>query len=72
MSTSHEAIVASYCGLKVLAFSIVTDRVVVEFDAHETVDHHDVVKVANQRAREAEELVARFLTKISQNKHLIH
>ena len=70
MSTAHEAIVASYCGLKVLAFSIITDRVVLEYDVEEYPDHHEIVKVANERAKDAEKLVALFLKKINDNKIL--
>ena len=64
MSTSHEALVASYCGMKVLAFSIVTDKVCTEYDCDETTDHAEVVKIANMRAKDAETLVIQFLNKI--------
>ena len=45
MSTTHEAVVACNCGLKVLAFSIITDMVTLEFDHEETSNHDEIVKV---------------------------
>ena len=71
MSTAHESIVASYCGLKVLAFSIITDRVTLEYDVEEYPDHHEIVKVANAKAKDAEKLIALFLKKINDDKSLI-
>ena len=37
----------NYCGLKVLAFSIVTDKVVLEYDQEESSNHEEIVKIAN-------------------------
>ncbi len=64
MSTSHEAVVAYNCGLKVLSFSIVTDKVAIDYDSEEYPHHEDIVKVANSRARDSELLVAHFLKKL--------
>ncbi len=71
MSTSHEALVASYCGMKVLAFSIITNKIITEFDAQEKVEHVEVVKIANQRAIEAEKLVAYFIGVLFKNSSLL-
>lgn len=71
MSTAHESTVATHAGLKVLAFSIITDMVVLEFDSEETTDHLEIVKVANLKAKEAEELVISFLRKVSANPELM-
>lgn len=71
MSTTHEAVVALYCGMKVLAFSIVTDLVSLEFDNEEVTDHKEIVKVANWKAKDAEKLVEFFLKKIQENENLI-
>ena len=71
MSTTHEAVVALYCGMKVLAFSIVTDVVSLEFDNEETTDHEEILKVAHAKAKQAEKLVEMFLHKINENRHLI-
>lgn len=71
MSTTHEAVVATYCGLKVLAFSIVTDRVVLEYDVEESSDHAEIVKVANRKALDAEKLVSLFFKKIKEDQSLL-
>lgn len=71
MSTTHEAMVACYCGLKVLAFSIVTDKVALELDCEDEPDHNEIVKIANLKAKEAEKLVANFLKKINDQPSLI-
>lgn len=71
MSTAHEALVASYCGMKVLAFSIITNKIVTEFDAEEKVEHLEVVKIANSRALEAEKLVSHFINILFNNSCLL-
>lgn len=73
MSTAHEAIVAAYCGLKVVAVSMVTDRVALKYDSADDQgpDHAEIVKVASQRAAEAEKLIAVFLKKLYDNTHLL-
>jgi len=71
MSTTHEAVVALHCGLKVLAFSIITDLVSFDFDNETTTDHEEVLKVANAKAKQAETLVEYFLKKINENKQLL-
>lgn len=71
MSTSHEAMVAAYCGLKVLAFSIITDKVAIEYDAEDASDHHAIVQIANQKAHDAEKLVALFVQKVNQNPEIL-
>ena len=71
MSTSHEAVVATYCGLKVLAFSIITDLVSLEYDHEEEADHAAICQVAQMKAKDAEKIVSYFLKKISENPSLI-
>ena len=71
MSTSHEAIVAAYCGLKVAAFSIITDKVSLEYDQELYSNHEEIVQVAKMKARDSERLVIEFLKKINENKCLL-
>ena len=71
MSTAHEAIVAKYCGMKVLAISIVTDMCQFEFDAVETSDHAEICKVASLKAKDVEILVQALLRKVYENPNLI-
>lgn len=71
MSTTHEAVVACHCGLKVLAFSIITDMVPLEFDAEEYSNHDEIVKIANAKAKDAEKIVSEFLKKINESPSLL-
>lgn len=71
MSTSHEATVACYCGIKVVAFSIITDKVALEYDAEDGSDHNEIVKIAKLKAKDAEKLVSNFITKLRLDSTLI-
>jgi purine nucleoside phosphorylase len=70
MSTTHEAVVAYYCGLKVLALSIVTDMTVDVFDAPPATNHEEVVKVAKHKAKDVERLVIGFIDKINKDQDI--
>ena len=72
MSTAHEAVVAKYCGMKVLALSIVTDKCIFEYDVAETSDHAEICKVATRKAKDVELLIQQFLKKISLNLNLLN
>ncbi len=67
MSTVHEAIVSGYCGMKVLAFSIITDMVASEFDQAEASEHAEICKIAAMRAKDSEKMLQKFLEKINNN-----
>lgn len=71
MSSSHEATVAAYLGLKLVGFSIVTDKVSLEYDEELYSNHDEIVQVANKKARECEKLVILFLAKLAQNPSLL-
>ncbi len=71
MSTAHEAIVAGHCGMKVLAFSIITDMVSLCYDEELFSEHDEIVQVAKQKGRDAEKLVVFFLKQVNDNKSLL-
>jgi len=64
MSTAHEALVASYCGLKVLAIALITNKTVIEYDSEHYPNHEEVIDTANKRAKELENLVIEFVNRI--------
>jgi purine nucleoside phosphorylase len=73
MSTSHEATTACYCGLKVLAFSIVTDMVTLEHDIDEASSNHDeIVKMAKLKSKDAVKLVSNFIERLSKNLNILN
>lgn len=60
MSTAHEALVASYCGMKVLAVAVITNLAVVEYDVEEAANHEEVIETANTCSATMEEMIAKF------------
>ena len=64
-STTHEALVAFYCGLNVLALVLVTNRVVIDYDSEEVANHEEVLETANRRAKDVEDLIIRFVSSIN-------
>lgn len=64
MSTAAEAIVAGYCGLEVFALALITNKAVLEYDSDLMPNHEEVVKAANERAKDIEELVINFVQEI--------
>lgn len=66
MSTAHEALVASYCGLKVLAVALITNKAVLEYDSEDYPNHKEVIEIANKRAIDVENLIISFIEKVGQ------
>ena len=64
MSTAHEALVASYCGLKVLAVALITNKAVLEYDSEDYPNHKEVIEIANKRAVDIEGLIIEFVSRI--------
>lgn len=64
MSTAHEALVASYCGLKVLAIALITNKAVIEYDSENYPNHEEVIDTANKRAKDLEDLVMEFVSRL--------
>ena len=64
MSTAHEALVASYCGLNVLAIALITNKSVIEYDSDHYPNHEEVIETANRRAKDLEHLVTTFVKKL--------
>lgn len=68
MSTAHEALVASYCGLKVLAIALITNKAVIEYDSDNYPNHEEVIETANRRAKDLESLVTEFVNRLELSK----
>lgn len=66
MSTVHEVIVAAHCGLKVLAFSLITNRIVLDYDTDEEANHEEVLEAARVRAKDFESLIKTIVDRIHQ------
>jgi len=64
MSTVHEVIVARHCGLKVFAFSLVTNKCVTEYETDQSANHAEVIDIANKRQKDLQKLVENMVKKM--------
>uniref|UniRef100_A0A8C6LN67 Purine nucleoside phosphorylase n=1 Tax=Nothobranchius furzeri TaxID=105023 RepID=A0A8C6LN67_NOTFU len=72
MSTVHEVIVARHCGMRVVALSLITNLVVMDYDSQEKANHEDVLQASKLRAGQLERLVSTVVTRIDHpNSNLI-
>lgn len=60
MSTVHEVITAIHCNLKVIAFSLVTNSCITDYDNHNEANHEEVIDVGKMK----EDDLKRFTEKI--------
>uniref|UniRef100_A0A7M4E045 Purine nucleoside phosphorylase n=1 Tax=Crocodylus porosus TaxID=8502 RepID=A0A7M4E045_CROPO len=67
MSTVPEVIVARHCGLRVFGFSLITNKVVMNYDSQEKANHEEVLHTSRIRAAALQKLVTCFVGKIGNN-----
>ena len=63
MSTALEVVVARHCGLRVLGFSLITNKVVTD-DSTLKANHAEVLVVGNNRAQDLQGLVRGILAQM--------
>lgn len=66
MSTVHEVITARHCDMKVVAFSLITNMCVAEYEDHTEADHEDVVIIAKRMEGLLKEFVSRIVDYIKE------
>ncbi|XP_034061822.1 purine nucleoside phosphorylase 6 [Gymnodraco acuticeps] len=64
MSTVPEVLVARHCGLRVLGLSLITNKVVTEYDSTERANHEEVLKTTERRTQDLQRLVSHLITNI--------
>ncbi|XP_061825846.1 purine nucleoside phosphorylase 6 [Nerophis lumbriciformis] len=64
MSTVPEVVVARHCGLRVLGLSLITNKVVTEYDSNNKANHEEVLAVTKLRAQDLQRIVRHLVTKI--------
>ena len=62
MSTVHEVIVARHSGLQVLGFSLITNKIVSDYETEEEANHEEVLVAAKTRATDFENLIKEVVT----------
>lgn len=64
MSTVPEVMVARHCGLRVLGLSLITNKVVTEYDSTERANHEEVLKTTERRTQDLQRLISHLITNI--------
>lgn len=64
MSTVPEVVVARHCGLRVLGLSLITNKVVTDYDSKERANHSEVLKTTELRTQDLQKLVSNLIAKM--------
>lgn len=62
MSTVPEVLVARHCGLRVLGLSLITNKVITDYDSEEKANHEEVLRTTQRQTKLLQDLVCTFLT----------
>lgn len=61
MSTVPEVLVARHCGMRVLGLSLITNKVVTNYDTTEKANHEEVLKTTERMTESLQSLVCEFI-----------
>ncbi|KAK7891947.1 hypothetical protein WMY93_023910 [Mugilogobius chulae] len=61
MSTVPEVLVARHCGLRVLGLSLITNKVITDYNSEEKANHEEVLKTTQRQTKLLQDLVCGFL-----------
>ncbi|KAL4630324.1 purine nucleoside phosphorylase-like [Arapaima gigas] len=64
MSTVPEVVVAHHCGLRILGFSLITNKVVTDYESRKHANHKEVLETTQTRSQDLQELVRSMLAKM--------
>ncbi|XP_004609771.1 purine nucleoside phosphorylase [Sorex araneus] len=68
MSTVPEVIVARHCGLRVFGFSLITNKVIMDYESLEKANHDEVLEAGKQAAQKLEQFISNLMASIPQPK----
>ncbi|XP_066200852.1 purine nucleoside phosphorylase isoform X1 [Saccopteryx leptura] len=69
MSTVPEVIVARHCGLRVFGFSLITNKVILDYESLEKANHEEVINTGKQAAQKLEQFVSILMASIPPPDH---
>ncbi|KAL8603999.1 hypothetical protein ACOMHN_039043 [Nucella lapillus] len=64
MSTIPEVLTARHAGMRVLGMSLITNKVIMDYDADATANHEEVLATSKARAKDMNALVTKLMEKI--------
>ncbi|KAM9808109.1 purine nucleoside phosphorylase 6 [Neosynchiropus ocellatus] len=64
MSTVPEVVVARHCGLRVFGLSLITNKVVTDYESGERANHDEVLNTTRRRTQDLQQLVRCLVTKL--------
>lgn len=68
MSTVHEVITAIHCNLTVIAFSLVTNTCITDYDDHNEANHEEVIDVGKMKENDLRRFTERIVDYISKHR----
>lgn len=69
MSTVPEVIVARHCGLRVSGFSLITNKVILDYESQGKANHEEVLEAGRQAAQRLEQFVSILIASIPLSRH---
>lgn len=66
MSTVAEVLTGCHGGMTIFAFSLITNKCIMDYDSHEEANHTDVIEIGKKREPVIKEFVARIVQSIAQ------
>uniref|UniRef100_A0A673JLW4 Purine nucleoside phosphorylase n=1 Tax=Sinocyclocheilus rhinocerous TaxID=307959 RepID=A0A673JLW4_9TELE len=64
MSTVPEVVVARHCGMRVFGLSLITNKVVSDYNSTERVNHEEVLETTRMRTKDLQNIVSNLVTKM--------
>uniref|UniRef100_A0A4W5R0Z6 Purine nucleoside phosphorylase n=1 Tax=Hucho hucho TaxID=62062 RepID=A0A4W5R0Z6_9TELE len=64
MSTVPEVVVARHCGLRVFSLSLITNKVVTDYNSQEKANHDEVLETTHMRTQDLQRMVSNLLAKM--------
>ncbi|XP_065135117.1 purine nucleoside phosphorylase 6 [Paramisgurnus dabryanus] len=62
MSTVPEVVVARHCGLRVFGLSLITNKVVTDYDSKEKANHEEVLETTRMRTKDLQKIISHLVT----------